>query len=123
MPLTRPQVELFCLDLAELFSIRPPRISHRPRIRCRWKKRTLHLGRKINRSELAHELAHYIQRELIRELPSGRFAKDPNAAVVVHGSEYVKRGGRLHGARFRAWERLIGNYIAQEFGEGEGVIL
>lgn len=116
MPLTRPQVELFCLDLAELFSIRPPRISHRRRIRCRWKKRTLHLGRKITRSELAHELAHYIQRELVWELPRGDRSKHLSAF-------YIHACGRLHGARFRAWERLVGNYIAQEFGEGEGVIL
>lgn len=114
MPLTRSQVELFCLDLAALFSIRPPRISHRRRIRCRWKKRTLHLGRKINRSELAHELAHYIQRELVYPL-------DPSSKHL--SSFYLHSCGRLHGARFRAWERLVGNYIAQQFGEGEGVVL
>jgi len=116
MSLTVSQVESFIGDLSELFSIRPPRISRRRRIRCRWKKKTLHLGRKIRRDELAHELAHYIQRELA-------WPHDPNALVVVHGSEYVKRGGRLHGRRFHAWRRLIGNYIAQEFGEGEGVAL
>jgi len=116
MPLATSQVERFALDIADLFSIRPPRISRRRRIRCRWKKVTLHLGRKITRSELAHELAHYIQRELV-------WPHDPNALVVTHGSVYTKRGGMLHGPRFRAWERLIGNYIAQEFGEGEGVIL
>jgi hypothetical protein len=114
--LSRAQVEQFCGDIAELFSIRPPRISHRRRVRCRWKAKTLHLGRKITRDELAHALAHYVQREL-------HWPHDPNALVVSHGSEYVKRGRRLHGRRFRAWQRLIGNYIAQEFGEGEGVIL
>ena len=116
MPLSRPQVESFCQDLAELFSIRPPRISHRRRIRCRWKKRTLHLGRKINRLDLAHELAHYIQRELAWPL-------DPQQWAPSSGKGYIHLCGRLHGARFRAWERLVGNYIAQEFGEGEGVIL
>jgi hypothetical protein len=109
MALTVSQVESFVGDLSELFSIRPPRISRRRRIRCRWKKKTLHLGRKITRSELAHELAHYIQREL---------AWPPE--------DFVRPGPlrlRLHGARFKAWERLVGNYVAQEFGEGEGVTL
>lgn len=114
MPLSRAQVDTFCGDLAELFSIRMPRISHRRRIRCRWKKRTLHLGRKISRRELAHELAHYIQRELA-------WPFDPSSKHVA--AFYASECGRLHGRRFRAWERLIGNYIAQEFGEGEGVVL
>lgn len=109
MPLSRAQVETFCEDIAALFSIRPPRISYRPRIRCRWKRRTLHLGRTINRRELAHELAHYIQRELV-------WPYDPHPMATL-------RRGHLHGRVFRTWERLIGNYIAQEFGEGEGVIL
>lgn len=109
MPLSRAQVETFCHDIAELFSIRPPDISNRPRIRCRWKKRTLHLGKKITRGELAHELAHYVQRELI-------WPNDPHPMGTL-------RRGHLHGRVFRAWKRLLGNYIAQEFGEGEGVIL
>jgi hypothetical protein len=116
LPLTRPQVESFIRDLSELFSIRPPEISRRRRIRCRWKKKTLHLGRKITRDGLAHELAHYVQRELA-------WPHDPNALVVTHGSVWTSRAGRLHGPRFKAWERLVGNYIAQEFGEGEGVTL
>jgi len=116
MPLAVSQVESFLGDLSEMFHIRPPRISRRRRVRCRWKKKTLHLGRNIRRDELAHELAHYIQRELA-------WPHDPSADVVRAGSEYVKRGGRLHGRRFDAWRRLVGNYIAQEFGEGEGVSL
>jgi|SRR5882672_638207 len=123
MSLALSQVESFTIDLAELFTVRPPRISRRRRIRCRWKRQTLHLGRKITRGELAHELAHYIQRELV-------WPHDPKKAAVnggsyVNGRHYLsaKGGGHLHGPRFKAWERLIGNYIAQEFGEGEGVVL
>lgn len=104
MPLARSQVESFTLDLAELFSVKQPRISHRRRIRCRWKRKTLHLGRKISRSELAHELAHFFHAEL--KLKNGKPLR-----------------GTLHGREFRAWERLVGNYVAQEFGEGEGVLL
>lgn len=114
MSLTLSQVESFVGDLSELFSIRPPRISRRRRIRCRWRKKTLHLGRKITRSELAHELAHYIQRELAWPFPVSDSA--PSGAVYTHRR-------RLHGPRFKAWERLVGNYVAQEFGEGEGVTL
>jgi hypothetical protein len=112
--LSRAQVEQFCGDIAELFSIRPPRISHRRRVRCRWKAKTLHIGRKITRDELAHALAHYVQREL-------HWPHDPAAGAPAPG--VPRRSGRIHGPRFNAWQRLIGNYIAQEFGEGEGVIL
>jgi hypothetical protein len=104
MSLAVSQVGSFTLDLAELFSIRPPRISRRRRIRCRWKKKTLHLGRTIRRDELAHELAHFFHGEL--KLRDGKSLR-----------------GKLHGREFLAWERLVGNYIAQEFGEGEGVSL
>lgn len=106
MSLARSQVEPFVYDIAELFSIRPPRISQRRRRRCRWKQKTLHLGRNITRGELAHALAHYVQRELVWSEPVPRRPR-----------------GILHGSRFCAWERLLGNYIAQEFGEGEGVSL
>lgn len=118
MALALSQVESFVLDLSELFSIRPPRISRRRRIRCRWKKKTLHVGRKITRSELAHELAHYIQRELT-------WPHEAASGLIAYNSEAAKRAKRtrLHGRRFKAWERLVGNYIAQEFGEGEGVVL
>lgn len=105
MPLSRAQVETFCGDLAELFSVRIPRVSHRRCVRCRWKQKTLHLGRAIDRASLAHQLAHFFHAELKYE------------------AMCRPRRGRLHGREFRAWERLIGNYIAQEFGEGEGVIL
>jgi hypothetical protein len=104
MSLTRSQVEVFAADLAELFSVKIPRISHRRRVRCRWKRKTLHLGRKITRSELAHELAHFFHAEL-----------------KLHDDKPLR--GKLHGREFAAWERLVGNYVAQEFGEGEGVIL
>lgn len=104
MPLALSQVESFTADLAELFRIRPPRISRRRRCRCRWKRKTLHLGRNITRAELAHELAHLFHAEL--KLKQAK-----------------KLRGKLHGREFSAWERLIGNYIAQEFGEGEGVVL
>lgn len=104
MSLSRSQVECFALDLSELFSVKQPRISHRRRIRCRWKRKTLHVGRKITRSELAHELAHFFHAEL--RLRDGKRLR-----------------GTLHGREFQAWERLVGNYIAQEFGEGEGVAL
>lgn len=104
MPLTLPQVESFALDLAELFTVPRPRISRRRRIRCRWKRKTLHLGRKITRNNLAHELAHFLHGEL--RLKDGKCLR-----------------GTVHGREFRAWERLVGNYIAQEFGEGEGVTL
>jgi hypothetical protein len=105
LPLSKAQVETFVGDLAELFSVRMPRrISCRRRIRCRWKQKTLHLGRKIQRDELAHELAHFLHAEF--KLRDGHSLR-----------------GTLHGGAFKAWERLVGNYIAQEFGEGEGVIL
>jgi len=104
MPLARSQVEMFCGDLAELFSVKVPRVSHRRRVRCRWKQKTLHLGRKINRAALAHQLAHFFHAEL--KLKQGKNLR-----------------GTLHGREFQAWERLVGNYIAQEFGEGEGVML
>lgn len=104
MPLSRAQVDTFCGDLAELFSVRIPRVSHRRCVRCRWKQKTLHLGRAIDRETLAHQLAHYFHGEL--KYKDGR-----------------PRRGRLHGREFRAWVRLIGNYVAQEFGEGEGVVL
>ncbi len=104
MSLAVSQVECFTIDLAELFTVRAPRISHRRRIRCRWKKKTLHLGRKITRASLAHELAHFLHAEL--KLLDGKCLR-----------------GTLHGREFLAWERLVGNYIAQEFGEGEGVTL
>jgi len=118
MSLSIAQVETFVTDLAELFSIRPPRISRRRRIRCRWKNKTLHLGRKITRDELAHELAHYIQRELT-------WPHEAASGLVAYRSPEMKRAKRLrlHGRRFDAWRRLIGNYISQEFGEGEGVTL
>jgi hypothetical protein len=115
MPLSRAQVETFVGEIAELFSIREPRISRRLG-RCRWRQKTLHLGRTITRERLAHQLAHYIAREFT-------WPKDPNSAVVYVGSEFAARGKRLHGRTFRAWERLVANYIAQEFGEGEGVTL
>jgi hypothetical protein len=115
VPLSRGQVENFIGHIAELFSVRPPRISRRLG-RCRWRQKTLHLGRTITRERLAHQLAHYVAREL-------RWPHDPNAINVYVGSEFVGRGKRLHGSSFRSWERLIGNYIAQEFGEGEGVTL
>ncbi len=102
MSLALSQVESFLFDLAELFTVRSPRVSRRRRIRCRWKRKTLHVGRKITRDELAHELAHFLHAEL--KLRDGRCLR-----------------GTLHGREFRAWERLVGNYIAQEFGEGEGV--
>lgn len=104
MPLARSQVETFCGDLAELFSVKIPQISRRRRIRCRWRRKTLHLGRKITRNELAHELAHFFHAEL--KLKDGKTLR-----------------GTLHGREFAAWERLVGNYVSQEFGEGEGVIL
>lgn len=104
MSLALSQVQSFAYDLAELFSVKTPRISRRRRVRCRWKRKTLHLGRKITRDELAHELAHFFHAEL--KLKDGRCLR-----------------GTLHGRTFRAWERLVGNYIAQEFGEGEGVTL
>lgn len=63
MPLALSQVESFLLDLSELFTVRPPRVSRRRRIRCRWKKKTLHVGRKITRNGLAHELAHFLHAE------------------------------------------------------------
>jgi hypothetical protein len=102
MPLNRIQVETFCMDLAELFSVRTPRFSHRRQIRCRWKKKTLHLGRTVTRENLAHELAHYFHGEL------------------VFGDKR-RRAGKLHGREFNRWRLLLGNYISQEFGEGEGV--
>lgn len=104
MPLNRVQVEQFCSDLAELFSLRTPRFSHRRQIRCRWKKKTLHLGRTVTRENLAHELAHYFHGELVF-------------------GDSRRRGGKLHGREFHRWRLLIGNYISQEFGEGEGVTL
>lgn len=104
MPLSRAQVETFCVDLAELFTVKIPRVSQRRRIRCRWRQKTLHLGHKITRTELAHQLAHFFHAEL--RLKDGKVLR-----------------GTLHGREFAAWERLVGNYIAQEFGEGEGVIL
>jgi len=104
MPLSRAQVEAFCIDLAELFSVKIPRVSQRRRVRCRWKQKTLHLGRKIGRAELAHQLAHFFHAEL--KLKDGKLLR-----------------GTLHGREFLAWERLVGNYISQEFGEGEGVAL
>lgn len=118
MPLARSQVESFCMDMAELFSIRPPRISQRRRVRCRWKAKTLHLGRNIRRDELAHALAHYVQRELT-------WPHEAESGLIAYKSPEMKRKKRmrLHGSRFKAWHRLIGNYVAQEFGEGEGVML
>lgn len=104
MPLSRTQVEIFCGELAELFSVKIPRVSHRRQVRCRFKQKTLHLGRAWDRAALAHQLAHFFHGELL--LKDGK-----------------PRRTRVHGREFRAWERLIGNYIAQEFGEGEGVIL
>jgi hypothetical protein len=104
MSLSRSQVESFSLDLAELFSVKTPRVCRRRRIRCRWKRQTLHVGRNITRSNLAHELAHFFHAEL--KLKDGKRLR-----------------GTLHGREFLAWERLVGNYIAQEFGEGEGVSL
>jgi hypothetical protein len=98
------QVEAFTGDLAEMFGVKQPRISRRRRVRCRWRQKTLHLGRKISRQELAHQLAHFLQAEF--KLRDGLSFRSP-----------------MHGTAFRAWERLLGNYIAQEFGEGEGVIL
>jgi hypothetical protein len=113
MALSRAQVDNFCEDLAELFSIPPPNISRRRRVRCRWKQCTLHLGRNIRRDELAHALAHYIQREL--NWPDGMHKRRFGADIPLRP--------RLHGSTFKAWAALIGNYVAQEFGEGEGVIL
>lgn len=104
MALSVSQVQAFIGDLAELFSVKEPRISRRRRVRCRWKRKTLHLGRKITRAELAHELAHFC-----------------HAEFKLHDGKPLR--GKLHGSQFRAWERLVGNYIAQEFGEGEGVAL
>ena len=104
MPLNRVQVEQFCSDLAELFSVRTPRFSHRRQIRCRWKKKTLHLGRVVTRESLAHELAHYFHGELVF-------------------GDTRRRCGKLHGVEFHRWRLLLGNYISQEFGEGEGVRL
>jgi hypothetical protein len=102
MPLSRVQVEEFCGNLAELFSVRTPLFSHRRRLRCRWNQKTLHLGRVITRADLAHELAHFFHGEL--KFRDGR-----------------PRLGLLHGREFHKWQLLIGNYISQEFGEGEGV--
>ena len=102
MPLSRTQVEEFCIDLADLFSVHTPRFSHRRQLRCRWTQKTLHLGRVVTRDNLAHQLAHYLHGEL--KLKDGR-----------------QRRGTLHGRAFGRWRLLVGNYIAQEFGEGEGV--
>src|SRR5208282_5173107 len=120
MPLSRAQIGGFVCDLAENFGLPEPRISHRRRIRCRFGARTLHLGRATLREDLAHELAHYFHKHF-------SFADGYRGGYAFARGFRISKGrgalGRIHGEEWNRWRKLIGNYIAQEFGPGEGVTL
>jgi hypothetical protein len=120
MPLSRAQVQAFVCDIAENFGLPEPRVSHRRLIRCRFGARTLHLGRTMLRGDLAHELAHYMHKHFA-------FSDGARLAAAIAGAPQAKKGrgslGRIHGTEWDRWRKLIGNYIAQEFGPGEGVTL
>jgi len=138
MPLSRAQIGGFVCDLAENFGLPEPRISHRRRIRCRFGARTLHLGRVmmldpplspgktsarvagVRRDDLAHELAHYFHKHF-------SFADGYRGGYAFARGFRISKGrgplGRIHGEEWDRWRKLIGNYIAQEFGPGEGVTL
>ena len=137
MPLSRAQVQAFVVDVAENFGLPEPRISHRRRgVRCRFGARTLHLGRVmmhdppltpgktsrrvagIRRDDLAHELGHYMHKHFA--FCDGKGKAHPEGLYATKGRGPL---GRIHGLEWERWRLLVANYIAQEFGPGEGVTL
>lgn len=121
MPLSRSQVESFLGDLVENFQIKPPRMSRRRQVQCRFGAKTLHLGRAIDRATLAHELAHYFHREFAFASDGAGALERSRSGILVHRGK--GQLGRIHGQEWNHWRMLLGHYIAREFGAGEGVTL